>query len=169
MAGPSRSGLRTALGVVAAIGLLVVVGRLWQSGLQRSALPSVDVHAAPLRLGSGVEFAQPIDGLAVTPTAVWVALGTTIVRLDLRTLRATASLDVTAVVADIPPATARPVRGLAAGGGAIWASLPSPTAGLLRIDPDSARVVAVVPVASVAPAAVSGARSEEHTSELQSR
>ncbi len=154
MAEPWRTRLRTGLAAIAAVGLLVVAGRLWQPGSERLAPPGDEASALPQPLRGGVEFAQPISGLAVTPTAVWVALGTTIVRLDPHTLRATARLRVSAVV-DAPAGTARPVRGLAAGDHAIWATLPSPTGGLLRIDPDTARVVAVVPVASVAPAAVS--------------
>jgi hypothetical protein len=108
-----------------------------------------------------VEFAQPISGLAVTPTAVWVAHGTTIERLDPRTLLVTASLQVAPIATDLLSGVARPIRGLAAaaGSGAIWASLPSPAGGLLRIDPTTARVAAVVPVAGVAAPAVANAGS----------
>jgi streptogramin lyase len=165
MAGPSGSRLRAGLGIVGAIGLLLLAGRLWQPGPDRLAPPSGlppwdggEPFGPSRPLPSGVEFGQPISGLAVTPAAVWVAYGTTIARLDPHSLRATASLQVTTVVHDIPAGTARPIRGLAAGGDAIWASLPSPSAGLLRIDPASARIVAVIRIPSIAPAAVSGAR-----------
>jgi hypothetical protein len=143
--------------VLAAIGLLVVAGRLWSAVVRPPATSPDGAVMAPLRsVPSGVEFAQPITGLAVTPTAVWVAHGTTIERLDPHTLRVTASLGVGSIATDIPSNVARPIRGLAAAGGdAIWATLRSPSSGLLRVDAASARVVAVIPVVSVAPAAVS--------------
>ena len=178
MPGPSRGWLRAAAAVLAAIGLLLAAGHLWQPGLDRPATspagvpqpPAEQPTGPPWPLPDGVEFAQPISGLAVTPAAVWIAYGTTVARLDPRSLRATASLQVTAAAGDVLLGTVRPIRGLAVGGsggpgtgppenrgrGAIWATLADPGAGLLRIDPATARVVAAVPVPSVAPAAVSG-------------
>jgi hypothetical protein len=160
MAGPSSSGPRAGVLVLAGVGLLLVVGRLWGHGLEQPALParvspSVDGQVfAPVRpLPDGLDFAQPINGLAVTSAAVWVAYGTTIARLDPHTLRVTASLQVTAAMTGVP-LTAWPVRGLAAGRDAIWVSLSSPSADLLRIDPSTARVTAVVPQPTVAPVAV---------------
>ncbi len=160
MTGPSppRSRLWYGLIVLAAVGLLAVAGHLLSAGLRPTATPlDGQVMAPPRPARSGVEFAQPITGLAVTSTAVWVAHGTTIERLDPHTLRVTASLGVASIASDIPSNIARPIRGLAAapGGDAIWASLRSTSSGLLRIDASTARIAAVIPIASVAPAAVS--------------
>src|SRR5574341_1941314 len=106
MAIPSRSGLRAVLGVIAAIVLLLLVGHVGRPGSERLTPPS-SVASSLGRFGSpgpfadAVEFSQPISGLAVTREAVWVAIGTTIARLDPRTLRATATLQVSSVVAGI--------------------------------------------------------------------
>jgi hypothetical protein len=154
MDGPPRRGFRSGLTVLAAIGLLAVIGRLWSPGLAPPmASPGGEVLGTARPLPGGIEYAQPISALAVTPAAVWIAHGTTIERLDPRTLVATASLRVPGILA---VSIEWPIRGLAAsaGGDAVWASLPS---GLLRIDATSARIVAVVPVAGVGPPAVSDA------------
>jgi hypothetical protein len=155
---PARRGLRTGLTVLAAIGLLAVIGRLWSAGLvPPTASPGGAAIATVRPLPAGIEFAQPISALAVTRAAVWIAHGTTIERMDPRTLRVTGSLQVPSslrVPGVLAVSIEWPIRGLAAsaGGEAIWASLPS---GLLRIDTASGRIVAVVPVAGVGPPAVS--------------
>lgn len=160
MAGPSHSGRRVGLGIVAAIGLLLLVGRLWQPGLNQLAPPSSvapllgGVSASAWPFPGGVEFDQPISGLAVTPAAVWIARGAAITGLDPHSLRVTATLRVGEVASDVPASVAEPIRGLTADGHTLWASLASHLGGLLRIDADTARITAVIPVASIAPVAV---------------
>jgi hypothetical protein len=154
---PPRRGLLSGLTVLAAIGVLAVIGRLWSAGLAPPsaglAAPGGEGLATSRPVPGGVEFGQPVNGLAVTRAAVWIAHGTTIERLDPRTLRATATVRVPAL---LNQPIAWPIRGIAAepAGDAVWASLPT---GLLRIDAASARVVATVPAAGVAPPAVGDA------------
>lgn len=157
---PSRNGFRAGLGVLAAIGVLLVVGRLSPVARQASSPLDGDEPAAPPR-GGGVEFDQPVSGLVANGAAVWVAHGTTVERLDPRTLRVTATTELPAIATAVRSGVSRPVRGLATttAGDVIWVSLANPIAGLVRIDAASARVVAVLPVASVGPAAVSSAGS----------
>src|SRR6266545_6475571 len=147
---PSRTGLRAGLGVLAAIGLLLVAGRLSAPAPQ----PDAGVGAAPQQLlGGGVDFTEPISGLVANRAALWVGHDTTIERLDPRTLRVTATVELPASATLVTSGRLTPIRGLAASaaGDAIWVSVANSAAGLVRIDAASARV-----------------RSEEHTSELQS-
>lgn len=154
---PSR-GLRTGLGVLAAIGVLFLVGRLSSVGPEPTA-PDAEASAPARPLSSVLEFAEPIGGMVLNHAAMWVGHGTTVEALDPQTLTVNARVQLPAIATAVRPGVARPLRGLAAGarGDTIWASLANPAAGLLRIDTASARVEAVVPVAGVGPAAVSGA------------
>jgi hypothetical protein len=147
--------------VVLAVAGLLVAGRWLQPRLDRqapatsstrptstppaSARPSA---TATLPAGSpGITRTArtpPVDAIAVTPGAVWVAAGGLVRRIDPRTRRAV-------VVPGIETAAA-PVVGLAAGAGAVWATTTSGRP-LLRIDPGTARVAASLPVLAGAVAA----------------
>jgi len=152
MARLSRSTRRTAIGVLVAVGLLLVVGRLSQARLGPSStrpLPPGGVSAPPTTHGPDVAhlaFQDPIGGLAVTSGAVWVAHAGGISRVEQATMRATAT------VSGYEQRKDRPVMGLAAGAGAVWASVYG--IGVLRIDPASAKVTARIPVMTQAPPAV---------------
>src|SRR6266545_496896 len=155
---PSRTGLRAGLGVLAAIGLLLVAGRLSAPAPQ----PDAGVGAAPQQLlGGGVDFTEPISGLVANRAALWVGHDTTIERLDPRTLRVTATVELPASATLVTSGRLTPIRGLAASaaGDAIWVSVANSAAGLVRIDAASARVVATLPVVGVGPAAVSSSGS----------
>jgi DNA-binding beta-propeller fold protein YncE len=160
MVGPawlSRTRLRVGLGVLAAVGMLLVVGRLAPPGSAPSPRPEGDGAAAPQRLGSGVDFNEAISGLVADRATLWVSHDTTVDRLDPRSLRVTATVSLPASATLVTSGRVTPIRGLAAGsgGGVIWVSVANSAAGLVRIDAASARVVATVPVAGVGPAAVS--------------
>jgi hypothetical protein len=89
----------------------------------------------------------PVDAIAVTPSAVWIAAGGEVIRIDPASRRKV-------VVPGVETATP-PVVELVAGAGAVWAVT---TAGrpLLRIDPRTARVAASLPVPAGAVAAEGG-------------
>lgn len=135
------------------LGILLAVGRLSRAQLAPSnsrSLPSAGgALASPARRGPDVPhlaFQEPINALAVTPGAVWVAHAGSISRVDQATMRETAT------VSGFDQRKERPVVGLAAGPGAVWASVHG--VGLLRIDPASAKVIARIPVMTEAPVAV---------------
>jgi glutamine cyclotransferase len=156
LARSSRTGLRAGLGVLAALGVLLVAGRLSAVGSDPSSAPDEAASAPAQAPHSVVELTEPISGLAVDRKGLWVAHGGTVDRLDPRALQVTGSAQAPRAAAAVPPDATGQIRGLAAGGGAIWATLASPARGLVRIDAATARVVAVLPVAGVGPAAVGG-------------
>jgi DNA-binding beta-propeller fold protein YncE len=136
-----------------AVGILLVVGWLSRSQLAPShseALPPAGgTFSSPTTTAPDVPhlaFQEPIDALAATPGAVWVAHAGSITRVDQATMRGTAT------VSGYQQRRDRPVVGLAAGSGAVWASVHG--VGVLRIDPASARVIARIPVMTEAPPAV---------------
>jgi hypothetical protein len=142
-----------ALVALLAVAILLAVGWLSHAQLappdsQSPASAGGALHS-PTTRGPDVPhlaFQEPINALAVTPGAVWVAHAGSISRVDQATMRETAT------VSGYRQHKERPVVGLAAGSGAIWASVHG--SGLLRIDPDSAKVIARIPVMTEAPAAV---------------
>jgi hypothetical protein len=81
-----------------------------------------------------VATSSPVDAVAVTRQAVWLAVGGLVVRVDPATGRAL-------VVPEVD--TGAPVIDLEAGAGAVWAVTSS--GGLLRIDPGTARLTAPNP------------------------
>lgn len=136
---PSRTTLVTTLGVVAALAVLLVAGRLARHGLPRldGAATSVTAGEAgpqlPVVLRAAVS--DPVDGVAVAEDGgVWIVHRSALSRVDPQTLRITAT-----------PVTQWPVTAVAAGAGAIWASARER---LLRVDPPTARVTAWLPVAT---------------------
>lgn len=152
--------VRTTLSVLVALGLLLLVGRLWTphpkpapaNPTSLTVPPIVTTAAAATPSTSEAPatkpragFAEPIAALAVTPGALWVAHGKTISRVDPHTLRPTAT------VTGYQPAGGHQLVGMTAGGGAVWAAVSG--AGVLRIDPASARVTARIPVATEEPPA----------------
>src|SRR6266508_5974036 len=160
MVGPawlSHTRLRVGLGILAAVVMLLVVGRLASPGSAPPLQPGSSVPAAPQRLSNGVDFNEAISGLVANRAALWVGHDTTIERLDPRTLRVTATVSLPASPTLVTSGRVTPIRGLAAGasGEVVWVSVANPAAGLVRLDAASARVVATIPVASVGPAAVS--------------
>jgi virginiamycin B lyase len=148
---PSRSLLVTVVGVVTVLAALLVVG-VSSGRLLPSASPTTSTVALPAgvnhpttTMGSPVlariSFGEPVDGVAVSRQAIWVAHGGRLSRVDPRSRRVTAT---------VPGAW--PVVAVSAGAGAVWGSTG---AGLLRVDPRGARVVARVRVATgKAPVAV---------------
>ena len=151
MTRPSRSGLLTAGAVLAVLALLVVAGRWSQGQLDRGAEPAPIPGRPPATTiaPTGVVRAGdigPVDDVAVGPGAVWAASGATITRFDSVTGRPTATVE--AVTAISPP----PVLGVTVGPGALWVTAIGER--LLRVDPQTARVVARVAVVPSAAAAV---------------
>jgi hypothetical protein len=158
---PSHRRVRAGLGVLAAVVVLLVAGRLAPVERQPPTPADGDVRAPPQQRRGGADFNEPISGLVANRAALWVGHDTTIERLDPRTLRVTATVELPSVVTLVMSGRVTPIRGLAASaaGDVIWVSVANSAAGLVRIDAASARVVAALPVASVGPAAVSGAGS----------
>lgn len=156
MAGSPRARLGAIVGVLAALGLLLLVGRLpygrlGSPGTTSSTPPQTQPVATspattpPLGIRHPA-FYEGISGLAATGGAVWVAHGSTTSRMDPQTLQETAT------VTGYRQCKDQPVLGLSAGAGAVWASIGG--CGLLRIDPHSARATVRIPVVTTAPAAV---------------
>ncbi len=156
---PSHLPLRAGLGVLAAIVVLLVAGRLAPVEPQPPAPADGDVRASPQQRRGGADFNEPISGLVANRAALWVGHDTTVERLDPRTLRVTATVALPPIVTLVTSGGDRPIRGLAASaaGDVVWVSVANSAAGLVRIDAASARVVAALPVAAVGPAAVSAA------------
>jgi hypothetical protein len=156
---PSHQRFRAGLGVLAAIVVLLVAGRLAPVERQPPAPADGDVRASPQQRRAGVDFNQPISGLVADRAALWIGHDATVDRLDPRTLRVTATVQLPPIATLATSGSVTPIRGLAAGaaGDVVWVSVASSAAGLVRIDAASARVVATLPVAAVGPAAVSGA------------
>jgi DNA-binding beta-propeller fold protein YncE len=154
---PSQRRFQAGLAVLGALLVLLVAGRL--APVQRQPPPEGEVRAPSQQRRGGVEFNEPISGLVAGRAALWVAHDTTVDRLDPRTLRVTATVELPPVVTVATSGSVIPIRGLAASptGDAIWVSVANSAAGLVRIDAASARVVAALPVAAVGPAAVGGA------------
>jgi hypothetical protein len=96
---------------------------------------AIDRPAGPPGVTRVVATSSQVDAIAVTPRAVWLAVGGLVLRVDLATSPA---LAVSGVEADAPP-----VVDLEAGAGAVWAVTSG--AGLLRIDPRTARLTASLP------------------------
>ena len=95
---------------------------------------AIDRPAGPSHIRRVVATSSPVDAIAVTRQAVWLAVGGLIVRIDPATGGAL-------VVPEVD--TGAPVVDLTAGAGAVWAVTSS--AGLLRIDPGTARLTAPNP------------------------
>jgi hypothetical protein len=90
--------------------------------------------AGPAPVARVVATSSPVDAVAVTRQAVWLAVGGLVLRVDPATGRAL-------VVPGVEDGA--PVVDLAAGAGAVWALTSG--GGLLRIDPRSARLTASLP------------------------
>jgi hypothetical protein len=146
---PSRSVQVTVVGVATVLAALLVVGRV-SSGRLRPPAPAITTTTTTVALPAEadhptttvpspvvarISFGAPVDGVAASPQAIWVAHGGALSRVDPRTRRVTATVP-----------GARPVVAVSAGAGAVWASTG---AGLLRVDPRRARVVARIRVAPV--------------------
>jgi len=134
----SRSMLVTTLGVIMALGVLLLAGRLTGDWFQRTADPAtVTTRQAspPLPVVLRAAVSDPVDGVTITDDgAVWVVHHGALSRVDPHTLR------ITATVAD-----QQPVAAVAAGAGAVWASAGKE---LLRVDPHTAKVAVRLPVAT---------------------
>ena len=151
MARPQRS-VSTALVVVVALAGLVAAGRWLQPRLDgRTKAPTTtrpaptapattspattsptlttNQPAGPSDIRRVVATSAPVDAIAVTRQAVWLAVGGLVLRVNPATGRAL-------VVPEVD--TGAPVVDLEAGAGAVWAVTSS--AGLLRIDPGTARL-----------------------------
>ena len=158
---PSHRRFRAGLGVLAALLVLLVAGHLAPVERQPPVPADGDVRATRQQRPGGVDFNEPVSGLVASRAALWVGHDTTVERLDPRTLRVTATVELPPIIKLVMSGSLAPIRGLAASaaGDAVWVSVANSTAGLVRIDAATARVVAALPVASVGPAAVSGAGS----------
>ena len=90
--------------------------------------------AGPSQIRRVVATSSPVDAIATTRRAIWLAVGGLVLRVDQATERALV----------VPKVDAgAPVVDLAAGAGAVWAV--TSINGLLRIDPDTARLTAPNP------------------------
>jgi hypothetical protein len=160
-AGPSHRRFRAGLGVLVALLVLLFAGRLAPVERQPVVPADGDVRATRQQRRGGVDFNEPISGLVANRAALWVGHDTTVERLDPRTLRVTATVELPRIPTLVTSGRVTPIRGLAASaaGDVVWVSVANATAGLVRIDATSARVVAALPVASVGPAAVIGTGS----------
>ena len=152
MTGRSRSGLVTAGAVVVVLAGLVVAGRWSQGQLDRSegpapvpSRPPATTTAAPAGAVARVGGTGPVDDVAVGGGAVWAATGATVTRFDPVTGRSTATVAASTIS---PP----PLVGLTAGPGAVWVAVMGEQ--LLRVEPDTAKVVARLAVAPSAPVAI---------------
>ena len=151
MAGSQRS-VPVALVVVVALAALLAAGRWLQPQLggrakapaQTSPAPTTPVPtdpaptsptlatdrpAGPSPIRRVVATSSPVDAIAVTRRAVWLAVGGLVLRVDPATGRALVVPEVDA---------GAPVVDLVAGAGAVWGVTSA--AGLLRIDPGTARL-----------------------------
>ena len=156
MAGPQRS-VSVALVVVVALVALLAAGRWLQPQLggrakapattspapttpaptdPAPASPTVatDRPAGPSPIRRVVATSSPVDAIAVTRQAVWLAVGGLVLRVDPAT-------GLALVVPEVEDGA--PVVDLAAGAGAVWAVTSA--AGLLRIDQGTARLTAPNP------------------------
>ena len=151
MTRPSRSALLVAAAVLVVLGGLAVAGRWSQGQLDRDepapapSRPSATTTAAPTGAVARVGDAGPVDDVAVGRDAVWAATGATVTRFDPVTGRPTATLAASSVS---PP----PLVGVSVGTGAVWVAVIGES--LLRVDPESPRVVARLPLAPSAAAAI---------------
>src|SRR6266511_651844 len=152
----SRTTVVTTLGVVASLAALLLAGRLTGGALRRAGEPAsaatVERTSPQPPLVRKVALSHPVDGVAAGAGAVWASAGRELLRVDPRTAEVVARLAV-------PTGTA-PVAapGVAAG---VWAvccgadrTLGRPR--LTRIDPDSNRVVATIPLPGPADAVGAG-------------
>jgi hypothetical protein len=153
----SQRSVSAALVVVVALAALLAAGRWLQPRLDGRAeapattrpAPTTPVPASPAstsptlatnrpagpsQIRRVVATSSPVDAIATTRRAVWLAVGGLVLRVDQATERA---LVVPGVDAGAP------VVDLAAGAGAVWAV--TSINGLLRIDPDTARLTAPNP------------------------
>ena len=162
MARPQRSVLAAVVAVVALAGLLAA-GRWLQPRLDgptkaaatthpaltspstTSPILTIDRPAGPSHIRRLVATSSPVDAIVVTRQAVWLAVGGLVLRVDPATGRAL-------VVPEVD--TGAPVVDLTAGAGAVWAVTSS--AGLLRIDPGTARLTAPNPALSAIAAGAGG-------------
>ena len=145
MARPKRSVSAVVVAVVALAGLLAA-GQWLQPRLDgpteaasstrpaptspstTSPILAIDRPAGPSHIRRLVATSSPVDAIAVTRQAVWLAVGGLVVRVDPATGRAL-------VVPEVDTGAA--VDDLTAGAGAVWAVTSH--AGLFRIDPGTAR------------------------------
>jgi ligand-binding sensor domain-containing protein len=133
----SRTRLVATVGVVVALGALLVTGRLTGRALERPGGPAAAVtvgRASPeLPLVGKLALGYPVDGVAVADDGgVWIVHHRRLSRVDPWTLRITASVE-----------ERRSVTAAAAGAGAVWASAGGE---LLRVDLRTAQVTARLPV-----------------------
>ena len=151
MTSRSKSALLTAAAVLVVLGGLVVAGQWSQGRLDRDAEPPPAPSRPPATTGpptaavARVGGIEPVDEVAVGDGAVWAATGATVTRFDAATGRATATVVASTVA---PP----PLVGLTAGPGAVWVAVLGEE--LLRLEPETARVVARLPVVPSAPVAI---------------
>jgi hypothetical protein len=151
---PARATRGLALGLLVALGLLLLVGRLAPGRPPRAghagtassvAGPSSTTRAPQRGIVARVVFPDTVSGLAVTPGAVWAVHGQAISRVDSTTMRQTA-------VTGWKPAGGQQLLGIAADPSGVWATVFD--LGVLRIDPASAKVVARIRVETEQPPAV---------------
>lgn len=148
----SRSLLINAVGVVVLVAALVVVGRLGpgNQGAQHSSRPTSRSTQGPVGLPDDPATTLPspvvakisvggqsVEAVAASPGVVWAVAGCDVWRVDSNT---------NLVVAKVAGTGRKDlcVRGLAVGAGAVWGAVPG--IGVVRIDPQGNRVVAMVPV-----------------------
>jgi hypothetical protein len=149
----SQRSVSAALVVVLALAGLLAGGRWLQPRLEGRTTPATTTPPPPTSpaptsptLATGrpagssavtrvLATSSQVDAIAVTRQGVWLAVGGVVLRVDPATGRA---LAVPGIDAGEPP-----VIGLTAGAGAVWAVTSA--AGLLRIDPGSARLTASLP------------------------
>lgn len=156
---PSRSLPINAVGVVVVVAALVVVGRLGPEG--HGAAPAIRSTQRPLGLPDHPTTTIPspvvakisvggqsVEAVAASSGVVWAVAGCDVWRIDSNTN----------LVVDKVAGTGRKdrcVHGLAVGAGAVWGAVPG--MGVLRIDPQDNRVVAVVPVGPIGESIAVGA------------
>jgi hypothetical protein len=151
MAGIGTAGRNRRLlvvGIVAALALLVLVGRLQRSALPvaqppaRTVLPALPatVAARPLDAAARLHIGPPVDPIggeafpvAVGEGAVWVVLHGDLVRVDPSRARVAARVRVS-----LPEQT----MDVLLAGGTVWVAT---SAGVVGVDPRSSRVLSTVP------------------------
>jgi hypothetical protein len=153
----SKRSVSAALAVVVALAALLAAGQWLQPQLDgRTKVPATtrpapttpvptspaptsptldtDQPAGSSQIRRVVATSSPVDAIAVTRQAVWLAVGGLVLRVDPATGRGLVVPEVDA---------GAPVLDLAAGAGAVWAV--TSTNGLLRINPGTARMTAPNP------------------------
>ena len=135
-AGPSHRRFRAGLGVLVALLVLLFAGRLAPVERQPVVAADGDVRATRQQRRGGVDFNEPISGLVANRAALWVGHDTTVQRLDPRTLRVTATVELPRIPTLVTSGRVTPIRGLAASaaGDVVWVSVASSAAGLVMLD-----------------------------------